>query len=61
MRLTLSPHIVLLVHVRTLNDVSLMNFHTVLSLIVLQNLVSGSRVNGFGICSRKLFDLNRYG
>lgn len=32
-----------------------------LSLIVRQNLVSGSHVIGFGICSLKLLDLKRYG
>lgn len=29
--------------------------------MVLQHLVSGSQVKGFGICSRRLFDLNLYG
>ena len=32
-----------------------------LSLTVLQNLVSGNHVNGVGIWSRRLFDLNLYG
>lgn len=38
-----------------------MNFHNALSLMVLQNLVSGKRAKGFGICRRKWLDLNRYG
>lgn len=42
-----------------LNAAFFKNVHTVLSLMVRQNLVSGSHVKGLGICSRKLFDLNR--
>jgi hypothetical protein len=43
------------------NATFLMTVHAVLSLIVLQNRVSGSQVNGFGTCSLNVDDLNRYG
>lgn len=59
--LTLSPQMVLLAQVLNVKEASLMSFQAVLSRIVRQNLVSGNHVNGLGICSRKVFDLNRYG
>lgn len=52
---------VLLAHVLAAKEASLISFQAVLSRIVRQNLVSGSHVNGLGICSRRVFDLNRYG
>jgi hypothetical protein len=55
---TLSPQIVLLAHVRTVNAVWLRDFQTVLSRIVRQNLVSGSRVMGLGIWNLRALALN---
>lgn len=61
MKRTLSPQIVLLAHVRTTKLASRTNFHTAVSRIVRQNLVSGSQLMGFGICRRMLLLLNLYG
>lgn len=61
MKPTLSPHIVLLAHLRITNEESLTNLQIAVSLIVRQNRVSGSHVNGFGICNRILLALNLYG
>lgn len=57
--LTLSPHIVRRAHVLSVNAASRVYFQAGVPRIDCQNRVFGSQPSGFGICRRKLFDLNR--
>ena len=59
--LTLSPQIVLLATVLSVNAAFRMKRQIVVSLIVRQNLVSGSKDVGLGIWNRSKFALNLYG
>jgi len=59
--LTLSPQIVRRAHVLMVKAVLDVKRHTVDSLIVRQNLVSGIKELGLGIWKRNRFALNLYG